>query len=185
MFRLVRHLAIVFLALGTALFAVSASAATKLDEELGVYLYETTCDELRTDAIVEDLGDLEVERFAISEWRRLSQGQDRPSTLYIEDEDVRGISIQELMDLPHAIAVHESDSRQAAVIACGDITGELVGGALLIELHEVNDSGWEGRAHIAPDRRGREIEFTTGIWAAGAVPPLASPVASPAATPAT
>ena len=45
---------------------------------------------------------------------------------------------------------------------------------LLIELDEVDESGWEGRAFIHPDDDDDddELEFVVGIYPAGSVDPL-------------
>lgn len=171
------------LIMGTAFASPAVALADDDNQELGAYLYETSCDALKTDAIIEDLGDLEVERNADKEWARLSNGQDAPTPLWIEDEDIDQMTVDDLVATPHAVAIHASDSEKADVIACGDITGEAKNGTLLIEIAELDDSGFEGRAFFAPeeDDDDDELEVTVGAWATGEVDSLASPsVSTPA-----
>jgi hypothetical protein len=48
----------------------------------------------------------------------------------------------------HAINVHLSAEQIDVYIACGDITGTADGGHLMIDLHELNNSGYVGRARL-------------------------------------
>jgi|GEM_PF-2678795 len=168
------------LIMGTAFASPAIVLADDNNQELGAYLYEASCDALSTDAIIEDLGDLEVERNSDKEWSRLSNGQEAPTSLWVEDEDVDRMTVDDLLASPHAVAIHASDSKKADVIACGDISGTPENGTLLIEIPEVNDSGFEGRAFFAPEKDDDEdeLEITVGAWATGEVEPMASPAAS-------
>lgn len=171
--------------LGATAFAVpfaSAASDHNDDQDFGAYLYTTTCDSLATDKIIEDVGDLDMDDDMTKEWDRLGNGQEQPSKLYVEDEGVNDLTFDDLTENDYAIAVHAEDSKDADVIVCGDVTGEVQDGMLLIELHEVDDSGFEGRSHFAPDDDDdSEMEITTGIWTVGEVETLASPAASPTA----
>lgn len=176
-----KHLAAGALLLGTTAFAIPASpVAADDDDDFGAYIYEASCDNLDPDKIIKDVGDLDDESESSKEWMRLGQGADFPSEFHAEDEDLDDITLDDLTGSEHAVAAHASDSKDADVIACGDITGEVKDGTLLIDLHEVDDSGFEGRAYFAPeeDDDDNELEVTTGIWPAGEVAPLGSPEAT-------
>lgn len=181
-FRL-KHLAASALLLGASAFALPASPVAADDDDFGAYLYEATCDSLDKDKIIEDIGDLDDESEDSKEWQRLGQGADFPSEFYAEDEDIDNLTLDDLTGGDYAVAVHAEDSKDADVIACGDVTGTVQGDMLLIDLQEVDGSGWAGRAHFAPDDDDNddEIEVTTGIWPAGEVEPLGTPEASPTA----
>lgn len=172
------------LLLGATAFAVPATsiaADNDDDQDFGAYLYSTTCEDLDTDKIVDDIGDLDMDDDMTKEWDLLGNGQDQPSKLYVEDEGMDNLTFDDLTENDYAVAAHAEDSEDADVIACGDVTGDVQDDMLLIELDEIDDSGYEGRSHFAPDNTDEEneMEITTGIWPAGEVEPLGSPVASP------
>jgi hypothetical protein len=54
--------------------------------------------------------------------------------------------LDELIDGEHAINVHESAENIDNYIACGDLTGDVVDGSLMVELRELNDSRYTGQA---------------------------------------
>lgn len=177
-FRL-KHIAAGALLLGATAFALPASPVAADDDDFGAYIYETSCDNLDKDKIIKDIGDLDEESERSMEWQRLGQGADFPSALFAEDEDLDNLTLDDLTGSEHAVAVHAEDSKDADVIACGDIAGTVENGTLLIELNEVDSSGFEGRAYFAPEEDEDELEVTTGIWPAGEVPPLGTPEATP------
>jgi hypothetical protein len=55
-------------------------------------------------------------------------------------------SLDEVLEAEHAINVHESAENIDTYIACGDLTGDVVGGSLMVELRELNDSRYTGQA---------------------------------------
>ncbi len=57
-------------------------------------------------------------------------------------------SLDDILAAEHAINVHESAEKIDVYIACGDITGTADGGKLEIDLEELNDSGYEGKATL-------------------------------------
>jgi len=179
-FRL-KHLAAGVIMLSATALAVPAMPVAADDDDFGAYLYETSCDELDTDDIIADVGDLDDESQDSEEWQRLGQGADFPSEFYAEDDGIDEIdSMDDLTSGTYAVAAHAEDSEDADVIACGDVQGEVQNDQLLIELDEVNDSGYAGRAHFAPaDDEDENIEVTTGIWPAGEVGSLGIPEATP------
>lgn len=81
----------------------------------------------------------------------------------------------------YSIAAHSSDSPDANVVACGDMTGFAQNGTLLVQLSEVNSSGYEGRAALHDENGG--VTVTIGVFSTGQAQPLGTPPASPAATP--
>jgi len=178
-FRL-KHLAAGALLLGTTAFAIPTSPVAADDNDFGAYIYETSCDNLSKDKIIKDVGDLDDENENSKEWKRLGQDATFPSEFYAEDEGLDNLTLDDLTGSAHAIAAHADDSKDADVTACGDITGTTVDGTLLIQLNEVDDSGFEGRAYFAPKKDKDELELTTGIWPAGEVGPLGTPEATPA-----
>lgn len=171
------------LAAGTLLLGATAIAAPMSvaadDDELGAYVYAASCDSLTTDAIMEDIGDLGMDDDSQMEWQMLGNGQEAPTELYTEDEGMDNVVLDDLLAEPHAVAIHETDDENAAVIACGDITGTPENDTLLIQLSEVDGSGFEGRAYFAPDDTDNELDVIVGAWAAGEVEPLGTPSSTP------
>lgn len=179
---------------GTIFLAASAFAAPAFvladdhddddDGDFGAYVYAATCDDLSADAIVEDIGELELEDDDddIDEyWTVLGSDQDTPSKLYAEDEDIDDVTMEDLLAESHAIAVHADDDRDSDVIACGDVTGNAEEGFLFFDLQEVDDSGYDGRAYIQPDDDDDDddddLDVVVGVWPAGEVQPLGTPAA--------
>lgn len=150
------------------------------DDEWGAYVYAATCDDLNPDAIIEDVGDLELvdDSDDMDEyWTVLGADQDSPSELYAEDDDIDDVTLDDLVNESHAIAVHAEDDRNSDVIACGNIDGTVDDGFLLFDLQEVDGSGFEGRAYLTPDDDDDDddVDSVVGVWPAGEVEPLASP----------
>ena len=54
----------------------------------------------------------------------------------------------------YAINVHESAENIGNYIACGNLTGPATDGELLIDLEELNDSGYTGQAHLVDNGDG-------------------------------
>lgn len=160
--------------------ALGGSTAFADDDDPEAYLYEGTCAELEDARVVEDIDDLDDDDLD-EIWAYIGNDQDRPDGLLGEEDDVDdlGNDVQVLVDGEYAVVVHEHESTSSAVLVCGDIEGDVEDGTLLIELGEVDDSGWEGRAFIHPDDDDDddELEFVIGIYPAGSVDPL--PVATP------
>lgn len=172
-------------------FAAPAAISAQDDDDVrfGAYIYAATCDDLAPDAIIRDIDALELEDDSddIDEyWVVLGADQDTPSELYVEDEDIDDLALEDLLAEPHAIAVHAEDNRDADVVACGDISGDPDEGFLFFDLQEVDDSGYAGRAYLQPDDDDDDdddLDAVIGLWPAGEVQPLASP--TPLSTPAT
>jgi hypothetical protein len=65
---------------------------------------------------------------------------------------VTDVSLDELLSTSYAINVHEGHEAMGAYLVCGEIGGPFrVDGSLAVGLHEVNGSGYEGIAYLAPD----------------------------------
>ena len=169
-------------AIGLSLALAIGGTAYADDDDPKAYLNEGTCIELDDARVVDDIDDLDDDD--LNEiWAYIGNDQDMPDGLLGEEDDVDdlGNDVQVLVDGDYAVVVHETESRNSPVLVCGDIEGEVEDGTILIELDEVDESGWEGRAFIHPDDDDDddELEFVVGIYPAGSVDPL------PAATPET
>lgn len=169
-------------AIGLSLSLALSGGAYADDDKPTAYLYEGTCAEFADARVVDDIDELENDDLK-EIWGFIGNGQDRPDDLIGTEDDVDdlGNDVQVLVDGDYAVVVHETESRSSAVLVCGDIEGDVVEGGLLIELNEVEGSGFEGRAYIHPDDDDDDdddMEFVVGMYPAGSVDPL------PAATPA-
>lgn len=76
-----------------------------------------------------------------------------------------------ILSAEHAINVHESAENIQNYIACGDITGTPTDGQLEIQLNELNDSGYTGRAMLVDNGDGTttvtvELMSTMGMGTA-------------------
>lgn len=159
--------------------SLGASTAFADDDEPNAYLYEGTCAELEAATVVDDITDLDDDDDDVREhWEFIGNGQEMPDGLLAEEDDVDDIDngVQGLVDGEYAVVVHETESRDSAVLVCGDIDGDVENESLLIELDEVDGSGFEGRAFMHPDddddHDDIDIEFVVGIYPAGSVDPL-------------
>ena len=165
--------------------ALGGSTAFADYDEPEAYLYEGTCADLESARVVDDISDLDEDDDDVREhWEYIGSGQDMPDGLLAEEDDVDEIDggVQGLVDGEYAVVVHEHESTDSAVLVCGDIEGEVQNDSLLIELDEVDGSGFEGRAFMHPDDDDdddddMDIEFVVGIYPAGSVDPL--PEATP------
>lgn len=64
------------------------------------------------------------------------------------------VSLQEILDRPHAINVHLSKERINRYIACGSIGGiRREDGGVSIELRQVDESGFFGTAYLTPNEK--------------------------------
>ncbi|MDQ4045294.1 MAG: cupredoxin family copper-binding protein [Chloroflexota bacterium] len=63
-------------------------------------------------------------------------------------------SLDDILAAEHAINVHESAENIGNYIACGNLTGPATDGELLIDLEELNDSGYTGQAHLVDNGDG-------------------------------
>lgn len=63
-------------------------------------------------------------------------------------------ALDDILGAEHAINVHESAENIGNYIACGDITGEATDGMLVIQLEELNDSGYTGEATLTDNGDG-------------------------------
>jgi hypothetical protein len=95
-------------------------------------------------------------------------------------------TLDELLGAPYAINVHESAENIGNYIACGEITeGQAMstpatgGRQIEIQLHELNNSGFEGRAMLAETSDGM-VQVTVQLMKVqGAGMEMGSPMASP------
>lgn len=65
-----------------------------------------------------------------------------------ESRTIVDASLEDLLAEPHAINVHQSAEDIDTYIACGEITGDAGTEQVVIELNELNDSGYAGLATL-------------------------------------
>lgn len=80
------------------------------------------------------------------------------------------VSLDDLLAAEHAINVHESPENIDIYIACGDITGTVTDGVLLVDLQELNDSGYMGQARLMDNGDGTTTVYMDLIPAGEATP---------------
>ena len=64
------------------------------------------------------------------------------------------LALEDIISGGHAINVHESVDRIDVYIACGDVVGEISNGPLIVELQELNGSGFSGEAMLTDNGDG-------------------------------
>lgn len=155
------------------------------DDEPTAYLYEGSTADLGAATVVDEIDDLDSEDDDDddNDWDKLGNGQDRPDGLLSTEDDIDddlNLTVQGLVDGDYVIVVHAGESTDTPVLVAGDIEGEIEDDTLLIELQEVDASGYEGRAFIQlddddDDDDENDIEITVGMYPAGSVEMLPSP----------
>jgi Concanavalin A-like lectin/glucanases superfamily len=76
------------------------------------------------------------------------------------------LSLEQLEAPTHAIVVRATDGQDEALLACGELAGELTaGGELIVGLGEENGSGVTGIAHLSPDQADRSL-MTASVFLA-------------------
>lgn len=80
-------------------------------------------------------------------------GEEEYEVVAWSETDVEA-GLDEIIAGGHAINVHESMTNIQNYIACGDITGTPTDGELVIELEELNGSGYEGEATLTDNGDG-------------------------------
>ncbi len=157
--------------LALAVFAFATPVLADDDDEFGAYIYEGTVDDFG-DRPVEEIGELDSlwddDGDDVDDvWRVIGGDDPAPNPLWGEDDEDVDLTIEELTATPHVLVVHEGESTSTPVIAIGAIEGEVgADGTLMIDLEEVDGSGFEGRAHFAPDHDDDddETDVTVGVW---------------------
>ncbi len=84
-------------------------------------------------------------------------------------------SLDDILAAEHAINVHESAENIENYIACGDLTGTPEGDQLEIELQQLNNSGFEGRATLRDNGDGSTTVDVVLMQAGGMATPQATP----------
>ena len=90
-------------------------------------------------------------------------------------------SLDDILAAEHAINFHESAENIQNYIACGDLSGTPEDGVLEIDLEELNDSGYEGRAMLEDNGDGTTA-VTVELMSAGGGNAAASGAADAATT---
>lgn len=175
------------LILGSAAMTASPVIADD-DDRFGAYLYSGTVEGIDEAQVIDDLGELEADDDDQDRlWSLIGDGQDMPSELYLEDEDLDDdddATVEDLLAEPHLIVIHEEDDTSSPIVAVGAIEGTVDGdGTLLIQLQEHDGSGFEGRTWFGPealvddDDDEDDLHVVIGVYPAGEVEPLGSPAA--------
>lgn len=159
-----------YFSLFTMTLCLMAGSAQADDDDYGAYLFKGGCDAYAPDAVIEDIGDLDIEDDPAKEWARLSpDNAPAPDIIRLEDESSDKVTPDQIAAGGFAIAVTQADSRDAPLIACGEIPQDtslpFVG-----DLTEVNGSGVAGRVAIEAHKEG--VKITAAAYAKDAVPAL-------------
>lgn len=88
------------------------------------------------------------------------------------------VPFEDMLAESHSITVRASDDDLTTTVVCGEVGGAVVEGELVIALHSVNDSGYNGIAILTEDGDGN-VDFE--VYVAG--PPMdgdSEPDATPA-----
>jgi hypothetical protein len=155
--------------------ATATATSGSGQHDLGAFIRAGTCD--APGDVVEDIGDLDVDSDDDDTvWDRIGKGDPEPDVVYDEEEDIHQ-TVDELTGRDYVITIHARDDVKSDVIACGAIAGDVRSdGGLLIDLAEVDGSGWVGRAHFAPHHDDDdETEVTVGVWQGPSGTPEATP----------
>jgi hypothetical protein len=80
-------------------------------------------------------------------------GEEEYEVVAWSESDVQA-GLDEIIAGGHAVNVHESKANIQNYIACGEVTGTPSNGELVIELDELNDSGYEGEATLTDNGDG-------------------------------
>lgn len=81
------------------------------------------------------------------------------------------VTIGELLASPHAITIHESTAETSAHVGCGNISGQMWDGELVVGLQQVNDSGNVGIAVLGEaDERTTVTLYMMTVAAASDMP---------------
>jgi hypothetical protein len=93
---------------------------------------------------------------------------------FATSETVVEASLDDILAAEHAINVHESAENIGNYIACGNLTGMSDGGELMIQLEELNGSGYTGDATLVDNGDGTTT-VTVNLLQRGVGSPVASP----------
>jgi hypothetical protein len=103
-------------------------------------------------------------------------GEEEYEVVAWSETDVEA-GLDEIIAGGHAINVHESKANIQNYIACGDITGTPTNDELVIELDELNDSGYEGEATLTDNGDGTTTVYVELFESDSDA--MVTPVASP------
>lgn len=178
-----KHLVAATALLGMSVFAASVSPAFAAGERFEAFLYEGSCASLTTDKVVDDLGELKTEGNETHWWDRLLSSPNQPeenvgateekelelekhfpSQFHAVEKKLPGMTLGDLTESDHAVAIHEKGAESADVVACGNVTGTEKKDTLRFDLEEVDTSGFEGRAWVGLTEDTHELEITVGVW---------------------
>ena len=165
-----------------------ASGATRAQQESGsptaplahpVHIHSGSCDNLGdiayplTDLVPPAEGDTQV-----TDTAKAFMGEiDSTSKTTIELPQKPHDDFEHFIAGGHSITVHASAEDIGTYIACGDIVGRGNGNQFRLELHELNDSGYQGLATLTNNHDGTMTLSIVLSRAEAASTPVASPTA--------
>lgn len=139
-------------------------------DDYGAYLFKGTCSAYQPDSVVEELGDLDIEDDPAKEWARLSpDNASVPDPVRLEDETTDKVTPDQFAGGGFAVAVTQTDLRDAPLIACGEIR-QGMSLPFVGDLAEVTGSGVAGRVAIEAHKKG--VKITIAAYAKDAAPAL-------------
>lgn len=150
--------------------AVAQQTGIDQGREFDAYIAEGTCDS-PAGQVVFDIGDVEADDDRT--YQQLA-GTPVSGPVFQEDEGITA-TIADLTGSPHVVVVRVDDNPDAALVACGEITGEPIDGTLQINLTAVDGSGIAGIAQFTPgpgddDDDNDQTQVVTQIYADSATP---------------
>jgi hypothetical protein len=101
---------------------------------------------------------------------------DSMSTTTIQLPDRPHSDFEHFVSSGYALNVHLSADEIGTYIACGDISGQVVGNELQIELRELNGSGYQGQATLKDNGDGTMTVIVVLTRSGATGTPVASPV---------
>lgn len=113
------------------------------------HIHDGTCEELG-DVVypLDNVTDLSAEASPEASTPMASTMGDEMENTVAESTTIVDVSLDDLLSADYAINVHESPDQIQNYIACGDVDGEASNGHLEVDLNELNDSGYTGRAEL-------------------------------------
>jgi hypothetical protein len=173
---LIAAFALMASALGSAVAQDATPAADGYFATHPAHIHSGTCDTLGD--VVFPLTDVQSTDLAVSTYATPADapGATPPPALASTPVITTGqsttleVALDDILAAEHAINVHQSAEDIATYIACGDITGPATDGVVTVELMELDDSGYVGRASLTDNGDGTTTVTIDLIYSEAATP---------------